>query len=546
VDKEDTIELSAPVVPAPPEPRSVARGQTHVGWSLPDIAGAAILALCVFVVHDVGYMLTTPFSLDESWVALSTRAPVGSLPWMTSSTPLGWTLLLRLVPTSGEALRVVPLVFTVGAVVAAWWFGRELPLPWFTALLTGLAVLLVPALLVRDDLKQYTAEACAAMVLLVLVARLEAQWSRRRLAAIVIFTPAAMLFANAVVFVGVAAVAAIAIEPLARRDWRRLRDVTIAGLTTVGLSAVVYAAVDARNANPTLTSFWDTNYLPRNHGVHGAVTFVHNEASALAPYLGLRFLALEVLMLVVGIVVLIRVRRYAVAAMVPLTILLVLAASAFRKFPFGDVRTSTFWLVMVAAVMAVGAAGIVDVLRRRTSALVAGVALVATVAIWIAATHSDVRSHAISTPLSQGPALAWVRPQYVRSQVRFLEANRRPNDVVIVDWGALWVFSYYQHLVKPSIQENVDWSTTGYLPSYPETPWIVQLYGRNAADVYAALSEAKAQAHSRNGRIWIIRSLLSRPGSEGEALAWKRSLSGKDVKTIAVGPEPLLLYEPAH
>lgn len=529
-DKEDTIELTAPIVPAPPEPRPFTGRRTYLGWSLPDIAGAAILALCVFVVHDVGYMLTHTFFFDEAWVALSTRAPLGSLPWMTSSTPLGWTFLLRLVPAGGEALRVVPLVFTVAAVAAAWWFGRELPLPRFTAFLTGLAVLLVPAMLVRDDLKQYTAETFAAIVVLALVARLEAQWSRRRLAAIVIFTPAAMLFANAVVFVGLAAIVAIAVEPLVRRDWRRLGEVAVGGLATVGLGAAVYAAVDARNATPSLTVFWRLAYVPRNQGVHGAVTFVHDKAAGLAPYLGLKSFGLEIAMMIIGIVVLVRVRRYAVAMIVPLTILLVIAASADRKYPFGDLRTSTFWLVMVAVLMAVGAAGLLDILRRRTSSLVAVVALAAIVAAWVAGTHSYIRGH----PL--------LNNENMRSLVHYVDSHRQPDDIVIVDWGAAYGFGYYEHSAKLSYEKRAGISTTGFIPAYPHVPWLVQIPRSQPAEIPVAFADAAGRLSAANGRVWIVRSYVETPSQEA---AWSRTLAGRHVRTILGNAEWLELYEPS-
>src|SRR5262249_13927702 len=162
--------------------------------------------------------------------------------------------------------------------------------------------------------------------------------------------------------------------------------------------------------------------------------------------------------------------RYALAAIVPLTILLVIAASADRKFPFGDLRTSTFWLVMGAVLMAIGVAGLLDLLGRRTSSLVVGVVLVATVVAWMAGTHSYIRSH----PLLNNEGMA--------SVAHYVDMHRRPDDRVIVDWGAAWGFSYYEHSSKPLYERKSGVSSSGFIPTYPHVPWLIQIPGKQPAD----------------------------------------------------------------
>jgi hypothetical protein len=105
--------------------------------------------------------LRQPFWLDEAWVAASTRYPLSQLPALTSSTPIGWTALVRLITVRGEQTsRLLPLAFAGAAVAIAYWFGRRLG--WrrhvvavLGGFLTGTSVLLVPAMgltiLVRID-----------------------------------------------------------------------------------------------------------------------------------------------------------------------------------------------------------------------------------------------------------------------------------------------------------------------------------------------------------------------------------------------------------
>src|SRR6266540_554659 len=87
----------------------------------------ALLALAV-VARRPHYLLTHSFWLDEGWVVDSVRAPIGQLRLLTSSTPIGWTLLLRAVPPLGgpERYRLLPLAFGVATVPLAWMLARRL------------------------------------------------------------------------------------------------------------------------------------------------------------------------------------------------------------------------------------------------------------------------------------------------------------------------------------------------------------------------------------------------------------------------------------
>ena len=66
------------------------------------------------MVHPLGPILGQPFWLDESWVALSTKMPIGDLPWATAVTPLGWTVLVSVLPAHGQIRRIVPWLFLAG------------------------------------------------------------------------------------------------------------------------------------------------------------------------------------------------------------------------------------------------------------------------------------------------------------------------------------------------------------------------------------------------------------------------------------------------
>ena len=200
-----------------------------------DVILAFLLGAATFVVHNVPYMFSLPFWTDEAWVAISTKVPLGQVLTVTTSTPVGWTLLLRLVFAGGaERLRIVPLLFAAATVVAAYGYARSLPWPsLFTgrlaAVLAGLAALITPSALARDDLKQYTADAFVTVAVLLLTARLESSWSRRRLIGLGGLVVGGFLFSAVSAFVGAAAFGSVLLVLVAGRNWRRARDVVVVG-----------------------------------------------------------------------------------------------------------------------------------------------------------------------------------------------------------------------------------------------------------------------------------------------------------------------------
>jgi len=222
--------------------------------------------------------------------------------------------------------------------------------------------------------------------------------------------------------------------------------------------------------------------------------------------------------------------RIAIAVTVPATVAANVIASLLRKYPFGDERTSTFWLVIVPVLMAIAVAYLADrAIRWRWPAGVAVTA--AALLVWVSATHPYMRSR----PLP---------PEDVRDQVSYFEAHYRAGDVLIVNELGSFGFTFYDTRVQPTWARSSTLAT-GFLPEYPATPWIVQMRARTAGAVTAALTAAVAKIGAEppasRGCIWIIRS----HETTAEVIAWDRALAGKDVEVIPGSIEPLLRYQPS-
>jgi hypothetical protein len=496
---------------------------------------AGLLGLLVLVVHDVAYLLRVPFWTDEAWVAVTTRFSLSHLPATTSSTPIGWSVLLRLVTVGGEQTgRLLPLAFAGAAVVIAYWLGRGAG--WrrpgaavAAGALAAAGVLLMPAMLVRDDLKQYTADACAALLTLAMTSRLERNWSRRGLVALSATVAGGMLFSDAAAFAGVAAFVAVSVVALARRSWPRLAEAVVAGAGTAVLLLGIYEAFYARAVVPGLTAYWRGFYLPAGRGLHADVTFVTSRFGAVGRYLGLGPAWLAVPLVVAGLITLFRLGRPAVAVTAVLLWPEMLALSAARKYPFLDLRTSTFLFAVTVAVAAIGVVGVSSLLfparsplwPRLRGILAAGLPVLAVAAFAVGA-QPYLRSHLIPR-------------EDVRDQARYVAGHAAPGDVILVNLSSNWGFAYYWPRGQPARRAD-SVVLQGYEAYFPGQPDIVVARNRDAGAVDAALAQALARARQGScGRIWLIRTHVS----PAEGAAWRAALRRQRLSATAVGRDGL-------
>jgi hypothetical protein len=498
-----------------------------------------VLGLGVLVVHNVGYMLSQPFWNDEAWVAVSTRFPLSQLPETTSSSPIGWSFLVRIFTVgASESSRLVPLAFAGLAVVAAYWLARGLG--WrgradqvVAGGLAGLAVLLVPAMLVRDDLKQYTADACMTLLILALTSRLERTWSRRGLAALSVAVWGGMLFSDVAAFAGIAAFGALCVVQLARRAWGRLAEAVVAGAGTAVLMLAVYEVFDARAANALgASTYWDGYYVPLRQGLHPAWAFVTEVLGRLRVDFGLGPAWLALPLVLIGLVTIFWLARpataLAIAALLPEMIVL----SAVKIYPFGDLRTSTWLIAITVAVAAIGVAGICALVRqgiRGEAAAWLASALVAAVAVagFGVAAAPYVRGHPIPD-------------EDVRDQASYVASHAAADDVILVNLNSNWGFAYYWPRGQPA-RRLTTVVRQGYVAYFPDQPRIVIAPNRDLAGVTTALKDALSLIRPRScERIWLVRSHVI----PSEQAAWQAALAAARLTAVVVGNHGLTILQP--
>jgi hypothetical protein len=501
--------VGARAEPAPPEPSR---------WWLDATFVAVLLPLAV-VARRPGYLFSHAFFLDEGWVADSVRAPLHQLRLLASSTPIGWTLLLRLIPEVGppERLRALPLAFGVLSVVAAYLLGR--PLGRVAAVAAGLGAALAPTALRNHSLKQYTADAFATLLLLWLTARLERGWSRRRLAALCLACVPAVLVSHVTVFVSAAAIGALAIRALVERQWERLRWLAALGLGVAAVEAAAYLAFAAGGDNAVLRRVWAAQMIPLGRGPAAAAQFLAAGSADALGNIGFGPWPLAVAAVTAGLVAMWRARLPALATAVCLLAVELVAAAASRRYPFLDDRTSLFFTTLLTVCGAIGVASVVTWSARRPWSLPLGVAAAAAAA-------------ALLVPAAHAAAMAPLPPSTLRQQVAYLLANRRPGDVVVVGAAASYGFGYYWP-DRPAFVPTTVPTAVLFQVDYPGRGDLVLLHRRKRPDLMlAALSQAAAR--SRSGRVWLV---LAEAGDRDPA--WGKAMAR--VGRVAPGGPPRLV-----
>ncbi len=490
---------------------------------------ALALGLLVLVVHDVPYILTTSFWNDESWVAVTTKFPLSQLRAVIDSTPIGWAALLRVVTVPGtESGRLMPLAFAGAAVVIAYWLARQLGWQqWEAAVAAGvlaaIGVLLVPAMLVRNDLKQYTADACLSLLAVAMTSRLERDWSRRRLVALSVTVWGGMLFSDAVAFIGAGAFAAVCLVQLARRAWRRLAESAVVGVVTAVLMVVVYKAfyASAVNAGLVYSPHFRYYYLPLRQGLNASLTFITSSFTAVHNIFGLGPVWLALPLFVAGILTVFWLGRPATAITLAVLWPEMLAISAVHKYPFLDLRTSTFLFAITAVVSAIGVVGVCAALRPLLKGWTGAVAVaVSVVAVGAFALNnaSYVRIHSI-------PA------EDERAQTLYVADHSRADDVILVNLSSNWGFAYYWPHGQPARRKD-PYVAQDYEAYFPGQPRIVVAFNRSSSAVAAALSQAVAQSRQRScSPIWLIRTHVS----AAENAAWSAALRSEGLTARPVG-----------
>jgi hypothetical protein len=483
--------LNRRVVTVTPSVTAVAprRAGTRVLLRCAEVAALVSLLVLAVLARRPRYLLSHSFWLDEGWVVDSVRAPLGQVRLLTSSTPIGWTLLLRVVPPLGgpERYRLLPLAFGVAAVPLAWLLARRLG-RWgaVRAAVAAATVALVPASLARHDLKQYSAEGFVAVGTLLLVVWVEEGWSRGRLAVLALLGAAAILIANIAPLVVLAGLGALVLAAAARRRWWQAGEAATWAAAVAAVHLLVYATLAGAGDNPAMRRWWLRDYIHLDAGLGAAARFAGGRAAAMLGTVGFGPWWLVLALAAAGVWSLVRAGRPAAALLLPVLTVELVAAAAAQRYPFLEARTSLFVAVTLAVYAALGVGELIAVLLGRgwTAPLALGVAAGAA---------------ALLIPAAAEAARKPMPSANVREQLAIVRSHWRAGDAVVVNSAGTFPFAYYWP-DRPTFVRSTGQTAVNFMVTYPDHPNLVMVNSSSVGGVVPAM----ARAHANGGRIWVV------------------------------------------
>jgi hypothetical protein len=414
--------------------RTESRSQSWLWLGLTATAVTLLVGVAVYLrLHDLG---TRDLWTDEAWVALAAMKPTArqALAAGQSTPPLYLLTVWAAVQHWGHSeavLRGLSLAFGVGTVVLFWFLARylvEVP----AALLGLAAVALSPAMVYYSkELKQYSGDAFFVVLVLWLAERLRTSQGQRGWLALILAGVVGLGFSHALIFtLPIVAVVLYATLPL-----RQSGRFTLV-VATWGLAFTAYYVLFFRQEmDPALLAYWSQDF-PNFSGLGAFFQWLGPALYRYCTYfLGKWGVVWGPVLLAAGLVVMAHRRRARVSLYLLGPLALAFGAACLHRYPFmahyGGNRLMLFSAPILYLLVALGGWALFTWLsqkRLRWLALaLAGVILVA-MQPW-AGIQKDLH------PLNNR--------EQIQPLITYLEANRKPQDLVYVYYFAVAPFKYY-------------------------------------------------------------------------------------------------------
>ena len=378
------------------------------------------------------------------------------------------------------ALRFVPLVAGLALLPVAYLLGRRLG-----SRVGGVGALALVAFspsLVRysTEVKQYSTDALLCTMAVLLAVDWVDRRSHRTLVALGLFGAVGLWFSHALMLVVAGIGVVLFIEAVVQRERRWINGLILIGvLWAVSTAAAYVVSLRDLRANDVLTSYWRTGYPPKDPSLWDLAAWLPDAFAGLGEDPGrLRWPALAAVVLAAGAWFVARHAGVTRLALVAIPFVAVLAAAAFRAYPFSG-RLILFLVPTSAVLLAAGAVG-----RSWATAVIAPLLLIVTSSWW-----GDIGEMA-ADPVE----IAEIRPV-----LQYVAEHRQPQDQVYVHGTAMAPYAYYAHRVGVAADMQTVWLDAQQChPPSPLTPL--------------------AETATPGQRVWIVfaYTLSGRPENEAE------------------------------
>jgi hypothetical protein len=367
---------------------------------------------------------------------------------LAQSAPPGWLavehVLIGLAPGERGA-RLLPLLFGVGALVLTALLARTLLGGPAALVATAIAAFSTRLIQYSSELKQYSADGFWLQLVLLLGVRLALRRGTpardRYVFAAVAAVAVWFSHATAIAIGGIFLV--LGVQALAGRRWRELLVLVGCAVPFAAGFGIEYATLLSANAaNPALTAYWASAFPPDgplSWGI-GWDWVLGRSRSVVSDPLHWAY-TWPLLVLLLGGLTVLGVRRPRALPLLVVPVLALGAAGLAGAYPIAN--RLALWLVPLVAIAVAAPLDLVELAARlRRPARRVAVAVAAVLALAAAGQLVSMVAPAVGTDARY--LATPYKHEESRSAVRLVAEQRRPGDLVLVDWGgARFAVEYY-------------------------------------------------------------------------------------------------------
>ena len=364
----------------------------------------------------------------------------------SQSAPVGFLLVEKaaasILGTTEKALRAIPLLCGIFGIFVFWLVARRVVSGWAVVFAVGMFSLAIPLIYFSSQLKQYSSDVLAAMLLLLGTIEIRRRGATPARAWLLGVAGAVLVWVSQPAVLILAGLGASLLIVVWRERDRRTANALLITWTVWGLGSIAAAVFALKSVTSVdrefFRWFWASGFMPMPPKSAADLTWVLRQLTlafgSFSTGMGLtdgglnyRWSFVFVGAMCVGLWTLWENRReMGLFLLVPMVV--TLALSALEIYPF-TARLLAFLMPSFLLATAAGAEAIVLAFAERVAfAMPLGLALFGGPPIYAAAT-----------------ALPPVWLQHVRPLIEHVNARSNPEDALYVYYGASQAFHYYAH-----------------------------------------------------------------------------------------------------
>jgi hypothetical protein len=401
------------------------------------------------ILRLIEYFVNRSLWLDESSLALNivNRSMHELLQPLDhyQSAPIGFLILVKLLVNffgnSGYILRLIPLLSGLVSLFLFYIVSKQLLKPFAVPIAVGLFAISEPLIRYSAEFKQYSSDVTFALLLiLVSIYIVVNKVNLSRILALGIIGALAIWFSHPVVFVLTSIAFSLSIFDVLKKDWYRLRLLTIAySMWLLSFIVCFCVTLNYLSRNDGLLNYWAFAFLPSPIFSISSIKWLIRMMFELFNFpVGLYLSGIAMATFLIGCIKMERINREQFLILI-LPVFFTFLAACFHKYPFNG-RLLFFIVPSLILLIAVG----LDELREQTKSNSKAIGFIFIALIFF---HPIIFAfNRVVEPRTNFTTYHFSKKtQYeeIIPAINYIRKNWQPNDILFVYYGSQNSFEYY-------------------------------------------------------------------------------------------------------